>query len=52
VLVPGRLADFVVLSKDILAIPPGEIPSAAVEVTVVGGRIVHGPEGSPITARP
>jgi predicted amidohydrolase YtcJ len=51
-LAPGRLADFVVLSKDILAIPPGDIPSAAVEVTVVGGRIVHGAEGSSLAARP
>ncbi|HEY7370439.1 MAG TPA: amidohydrolase [Thermoanaerobaculia bacterium] len=42
-LAPGRLADFVVLSKDILSIPTSEIPSAAVDVTVVGGRIVHGP---------
>jgi predicted amidohydrolase YtcJ len=38
----GKLADFVVLSRDILAIPPGDIPEARVDATVVGGRIVHG----------
>ncbi len=38
----GKLADFVVLSRDILAIPPGEIPETQVDATVVGGRIVHG----------
>jgi predicted amidohydrolase YtcJ len=37
----GKLADFVVLSRDILAIPPGEIPDARVDATVVGGRLVH-----------
>jgi predicted amidohydrolase YtcJ len=53
VLAPGRLADFVVLSKDILTIPSGEIPSAAVEVTVVGGRLVHGAaETSPAAPHP
>jgi predicted amidohydrolase YtcJ len=38
----GKLADFVVLSRDILAIPPGEIPDTRVDATIVGGRIVHG----------
>jgi len=41
-LAPGRLADFVVLSHDILAIPAEEIVSTRVDVTVVGGRIVYG----------
>src|SRR6266567_5551397 len=40
-LAPGRLADFVVLSHDILAIPAEEIVSTRVDVTVVGGRIVY-----------
>jgi predicted amidohydrolase YtcJ len=38
---PGMWADFVVLSKDLLTIPPREIPDARVQMTVVGGRIVH-----------
>jgi predicted amidohydrolase YtcJ len=38
-LAPGRLADFVVLSPDPLAIPPEELPRVAVEMTVVGGVV-------------
>jgi predicted amidohydrolase YtcJ len=41
-LAPGRLADFVLLSRDILAIPTEEIVGTRVDVTVVGGRIVFG----------
>jgi predicted amidohydrolase YtcJ len=40
-LAPGKLADFVILSRDIFALPPAEISSARVETTVVGGRIVY-----------
>ena len=36
---PGKYADFVVLSKDILRIPEAEIPATEVVVTVVGGRV-------------
>jgi predicted amidohydrolase YtcJ len=39
-LAPGKLADFVVLSKDILSIPKNEIVDTAVDTTVVGGRVV------------
>jgi predicted amidohydrolase YtcJ len=37
----GRLADFVVLSRDVLSISPGEIPEVQVDATVVGGRVVY-----------
>jgi predicted amidohydrolase YtcJ len=40
-LTPGKLADIVVLSKDILLIPEEEIPSAKVLFTIVGGRILY-----------
>ena len=36
---PGKYADLVVLSKDILTIPEDEIPSAEVRYTIVGGKI-------------
>ena len=35
----GMLADFVVLSEDLLAIPPDRIPEVRVLHTVVGGRV-------------
>jgi hypothetical protein len=41
ILRPGQLADLVVLSRDILAMPPEEIPQARVERTIVGGRTVY-----------
>ncbi len=37
---PGMLADFVLLSKDIYQIPPAEISTARVLLTVVDGRVV------------
>ncbi len=37
---PGKLADMVVLSKDILSIPAKEILSTEVETTILGGKIV------------
>jgi predicted amidohydrolase YtcJ len=36
---PGKYADIVVLSKDILNIPEDEIPTAQVVYTIVGGKI-------------
>lgn len=38
---PGRLADLIVLSKDILAVPEREILEARVLMTVLGGRVVY-----------
>jgi predicted amidohydrolase YtcJ len=38
----GKLADLVVLSKDIRNIPPQDLLKTEVRYTVVGGRIVHG----------
>jgi len=37
----GKLADFVVLGADPLGMPPDTIKDIAVELTAVGGRIVH-----------
>jgi len=42
---PGMLADFVVLSADPTAVPPGTIREIAVEQTWVGGRRVYAKEG-------
>ena len=37
---PGRLADFVVLDRDLTRVPPEEIRDVQVLMTVVGGKIV------------
>ena len=37
----GKLADIVVLSKDILAIPPAEILDTKALMTLLGGKVVH-----------
>jgi hypothetical protein len=37
---PGKLADFVVFARDLLALPAREILTTPVEMTVVGGRVV------------
>ncbi|MCJ7628704.1 MAG: amidohydrolase [Longimicrobiales bacterium] len=41
----ARYADLVVLSKDLFAIDPLEIPTVRVEMTMVGGEIVYRNEG-------
>jgi hypothetical protein len=41
-IVPGKLADLVVLDRDIFAIPPEEIVAAKVRMTIVDGRIIYG----------
>jgi len=40
-LTPGKLADIVVLSKDITTVPDEEIRQAKVVYTIVGGRVVY-----------
>ncbi|HZR08885.1 MAG TPA: amidohydrolase [Myxococcales bacterium] len=45
-LTPGKLADIVVLSKNILTVPEPEIPSARVDLTILGGvvRVTREPD--------
>lgn len=43
---PGKLADMVVISDDILRIPPSAIRDLKVLRTIVGGRIVYDASGS------
>lgn len=38
---PGKLADIVVLSKDIMTVPEDEILEARVLYTILGGKVVH-----------
>lgn len=40
-LTPGKLADLIVLDRDIFAIPPEEIPDTQVELTVFDSRVVY-----------
>ena len=40
-LTPGKLADIVVLSQDILVVPEGDIPRTTVDLTVIGGEVVY-----------
>ena len=37
---PGMLADLAVLSQDIFAVPPPELPKTTSVMTIVGGRVV------------
>ena len=37
----GKMADFVILSKDLMAITPGEILTTVVEQTVVAGKVAY-----------
>jgi len=38
---PGKLADLVVLDKNLFEIPPEEIRNAKVRMTILGGRIIY-----------
>ena len=42
-LVPGQIADLVVLDRDPVACPPEELPDVRVVATMLGGRWVHNP---------
>jgi predicted amidohydrolase YtcJ len=42
----GKLADMVVLGRDILTVPPEEIIDIPVDMTFVEGRVVYRREGS------
>lgn len=41
-LTPGKYADLVILSKDIMTVPEDQIPTATVVATIVGGKVVYG----------
>jgi predicted amidohydrolase YtcJ len=43
-LAPGMLADLAVLDQDLYEIPPDEIGSTSVRLTIAGGQVVHGEE--------
>ena len=38
----GKLADFAVLDRDIFSIPTGQIRDVGVEMTLLGGNVIHG----------
>ena len=38
---PGKLADVVVLSQDIMTVPEEEIPNAKVVYTMLGGQVKY-----------
>ena len=40
-LVAGKLADFVIIDRDLFAIPPAQLKDAKVVLTVTGGRVTH-----------
>jgi hypothetical protein len=40
-LTPGKLADLVILSQDVFAVPPAAIKDVVVERTIVGGKVVY-----------
>ena len=38
---PGKVADIIVLSEDLLTVPPERILGTRVDLTILGGRVVH-----------
>jgi len=45
---PGKVADLVVLGQDPLACPLDRLRDLAVEMTIVGGEVVHPAGGAPV----
>ena len=45
----GALADFAVIDRDLLTMSPNDIPSAQVQLTVVGGAVVFENPPSTVT---
>jgi predicted amidohydrolase YtcJ len=50
-LTPGKYADIVVLSKNIMTVPDDEIPTARVDLTILGGRIRYERKATTTAAR-
>ena len=46
VLAPGKLADIVVLSQDIMTVADDDIPKARVDHTIVGGQVRYSRPGA------
>jgi hypothetical protein len=44
---PGKMADMVVLSRDIMEVPPADILTTTVLKTIIGGRIVYEARATP-----
>lgn len=42
-LTPGKLADLIVIDRDLMTCPEDEIPTTKVLLTMIGGQIVHNP---------
>jgi len=40
-LAPGKIADLTVFAEDLSALAPEKLPSAQVEMTIVGGEVTH-----------
>jgi hypothetical protein len=47
----GKLADLVVIDRDLFAIPAPELKEARVMLTIVGGKVVYDRDGSPASGR-
>ncbi len=43
---PGKLADFIVVDRDVLSVPADELKDVVVLMTYVGGELVHEKSGS------